>query len=361
MRAALSPGCPGATHWAALPRGEITSFDAPSMAYAFDYERYHFVVLHHSPRYAAPSIGVAPSLAWLARELAAATAQGRRVVLLLHAHKELGLPRDPTFARLIEGSNVVAIFYGHVHIRPWGLVGRFPNTSVPVFNCGASWYNVYCLAEFGEDALRVGVAAHFGDGRPRWFGGSLHSLPRGQRAKPVLEAFVPNPNVTTWVRSFGAKELRFCLLACLLAFLPCLIRCVLCERVALDLPATHASDLALPRLAPHSPVLPHHPAVAPQQRVCRVARRRRGGRHARRRRHRRGGGHGGRAASAAAAEPAAGPTAAEPAAAAAAAPRAAAADEPIQPALVAALGVVAFDWQSCALLVPTALLWDWGF
>ena len=215
MRAALSPGCPGATHWAALPRGEITSFDAPSMAYAFDYERYHFVVLHHSPRYAAPSIGVAPSLAWLARELAAATAQGRRVVLLLHAHKELGLPRDPTFARLIEGSNVVAIFYGHVHIRPWGLVGRFPNTSVPVFNCGASWYNVYCLAEFGEDALRVGVAAHFGDGRPRWFGGSLHSLPRGQRAKPVLEAFVPNPNVTTWVRSFGAKELRFCLLACL--------------------------------------------------------------------------------------------------------------------------------------------------
>lgn len=198
MRSALAPGCP-ATHFAGLPKSNITSFDAGSMAYAFDYGRYHFVALHHSPRYEARGIGVGASMPWLARELASATAQQRRIVLFVHAHKELRLQEDPTFAALIERSNVVALFYGHVHIRPWGLVGRFPGTNVPIFNCGASWYNVYCLAEFGPDAIRVGAVAHFGDGVPTWFGTSLHSLPREQRAKPVLEVFTANPNVTTWV------------------------------------------------------------------------------------------------------------------------------------------------------------------
>jgi hypothetical protein len=207
MRSALSPDC-ATGHYAGLPKSNITSFDAPSMAYAFDYGRYHFIVLHMSPRYDAPEIGIAPSMGWLARELAAATAQQRRAVLLLHAHKELRLPHDPTFARLIEGSNVAAIFYGHIHIRPWGLVGRYPNTSVPIFNCGASWYNVYCLAEFEEDGFRVAAVTHYGEGRPAWFGASLHSLAREQRAKPVLEVYVPNPNVTTWVRAAGSSRLR---------------------------------------------------------------------------------------------------------------------------------------------------------
>ncbi|KAI8474863.1 MAG: Metallo-dependent phosphatase-like protein [Monoraphidium minutum] len=197
MRAALSPDCPS-SHWAGLPKANITSLDIGSMSYSFDYGRYHFVVLQHSPRYEAKELGIVPSMAWLARELAAATAAQRRVVLLLHAHKELRLTHDPSFARLLENSNVVAMFYGHVHIRPWGLVGRYPNTSVPMYNCGASWYNVYCVAEFGDDALRVGAVAHYGDGVPTWFGTSLHTLPRGQRSKPVLEVFVPNPNVTTW-------------------------------------------------------------------------------------------------------------------------------------------------------------------
>jgi hypothetical protein len=169
------------------------------MSYSFGYGRYYFIVLQHSPRYEAREIGIAGSMGWLARELAMSTAAGRRVVLLLHAHKELQLAYDPTFSRLVENSNVVAIFYGHVHIRPWGLVGRYPNTSVPMYNCGAAWYNVYCLAEFGEDSMRVGAVAHYGDAVPTWFGTSLHSLPRGQRGKPVLEVFVPNPNVTTWV------------------------------------------------------------------------------------------------------------------------------------------------------------------
>ncbi|KIZ04354.1 hypothetical protein MNEG_3609 [Monoraphidium neglectum] len=204
MRSALSPDCPS-SHWAGLPKSNVTSLDIGSMSYSFGYGRYYFIVLQHSPRYEAREIGIAGSMGWLARELAMATAAGRRVVLLLHAHKELQLAYDPTFSRLVENSNVVAIFYGHVHIRPWGLVGRYPNTSVPMYNCGAAWYNVYCLAEFGEDSMRVGAVAHYGDAVPTWFGTSLHSLPRGQRGKPVLEVFVPNPNVTTWWKPASAN------------------------------------------------------------------------------------------------------------------------------------------------------------
>lgn len=81
--------------------------------------------------------------------------QGRKVVLLVHAHKELNLPSDPSFASMLEGSSVVAMFYGHIHIPPWGLIGTYPNTSVPIYNCGAAWYNVFCLAEFAEDGFRV--------------------------------------------------------------------------------------------------------------------------------------------------------------------------------------------------------------
>ena len=74
---------------------------------------------------------------------------------MVHAHKELNLPSDPTFPAMLMASSVVALFYGHIHVAPWGLVGRYPNTSIPIFNCGAGWYNVYCLAEFGEDGFRV--------------------------------------------------------------------------------------------------------------------------------------------------------------------------------------------------------------
>jgi hypothetical protein len=79
-------------------------------------------------------------MAWLASELSAATAQQRRIVLLLHSHRELGLAVDPAFARMLTNSNVAALFYGHVHIKPWGMTGNFPNTKVPMFNCGASWW-----------------------------------------------------------------------------------------------------------------------------------------------------------------------------------------------------------------------------
>lgn len=66
MRAALAPGCPSG-HFSGLPKANITSFDAPSMAYAFDYGRYHFIVLHQSPRYEEEAIGVAESMVRAAR------------------------------------------------------------------------------------------------------------------------------------------------------------------------------------------------------------------------------------------------------------------------------------------------------
>jgi hypothetical protein len=49
MRAALAPGC-NSSVWTGLPKEQLTSFDVGSMAYSFDHESYHFVVLQFSPR-----------------------------------------------------------------------------------------------------------------------------------------------------------------------------------------------------------------------------------------------------------------------------------------------------------------------
>jgi hypothetical protein len=49
MRSVLMPGCDQHT-WSNFPRNNITSFDAESMAYSFDYNNWHFVVLQYSPR-----------------------------------------------------------------------------------------------------------------------------------------------------------------------------------------------------------------------------------------------------------------------------------------------------------------------
>jgi hypothetical protein len=238
MRALLSPQCP-TRHWSSFPKGNVTSFDADSMAYAFDYGRYHFVALHFSPRHRSARLSVAGSLAWLSRELSHAAAQGRRVVILVHSHGELGLADDPTFSRLIGGggSPVVALFFGHIHVRPWGYAGTFPRTAVPMFNCGASWYNTYCVAEFAEEGMRVGAVSHDGDGKPRWFGHAAHLLPApgaplggdgsgggggggggaaaaaaarttgiaAPPAKPALLAYEPNPKGSPWLRNRAAS------------------------------------------------------------------------------------------------------------------------------------------------------------
>jgi len=150
-------------------------------------------------RYSEPSLALKSSMGWLAAELSSATAQQRRIVLLIHSHRDLGLSEDPTFARLVNNSNVVAIFYGHVHIRPWGLTGSFPGTNVPMFNCGASWHHVYCYAEFGQDRFRVAAVGHNateGLPLPQWYGTSVHLLLKQSKAKPVLQQFTSNPNQT---------------------------------------------------------------------------------------------------------------------------------------------------------------------
>jgi hypothetical protein len=49
MRAVLMPSCDDST-WGNFPRNNVTSFDVDSMAYSFDYNDWHFVVLQYSPR-----------------------------------------------------------------------------------------------------------------------------------------------------------------------------------------------------------------------------------------------------------------------------------------------------------------------
>ncbi|KAF6254674.1 Metallo-dependent phosphatase-like protein [Scenedesmus sp. NREL 46B-D3] len=225
MRAVLTPGCDDDT-WGSFPRDNVTSFDVDSMAYSFDYSDWHFVVLQYSPRYVEASLSVEASMAWLASELSTATAQQRRIVLLLHSHRELGLASDPGFARMLTNSNVAAIFYGHVHIKPWGMTGNFPNTNVPMFNCGASWYHVYCYAEFGPDRLRVAAVVHnvtTGSTQPQWAGHSVHALLRQQKAKPVLQQFTMNPNSTLTSAAAGVGAARVAAAAVTAAMLAVLL------------------------------------------------------------------------------------------------------------------------------------------
>ena len=137
------------------------------------------------------------SLSWLARELSHAAAQQRRAVLLVHAHKDLGLLKDASFAPMLRAGNVAALFYGHVHIKPWGYAGEFPGTTVPTFNCGASWFRVFCLAEFGDAGFRVAAVRHDAEGAPYWFGSAAFALPpRGAPGMPRQRSVTLNPNVT---------------------------------------------------------------------------------------------------------------------------------------------------------------------
>jgi hypothetical protein len=67
MRSVLMPGCDQHT-WANFPRNNVTSFDAESMAYSFDYNNWHFVVLQYSPRWVCSFLQLAPHQLAISRQ-----------------------------------------------------------------------------------------------------------------------------------------------------------------------------------------------------------------------------------------------------------------------------------------------------
>ncbi len=49
MRGVIAPTCDTGT-WTGFPKANVSSFDVGSLAYSFDYNAYHFIMLQHNPR-----------------------------------------------------------------------------------------------------------------------------------------------------------------------------------------------------------------------------------------------------------------------------------------------------------------------
>ena len=92
-------------------RNKIHNYHAPSMSYAWDRGRYHFVQLQYYPEFESKRINVQSSLEWLEMDLRAAFRSGAATIINVHSADQLTV----AFDRTIAGKGVVAIFAGHLH------------------------------------------------------------------------------------------------------------------------------------------------------------------------------------------------------------------------------------------------------
>jgi hypothetical protein len=181
-----------------------------SLSYSYDIGNYHFVQLNLNPDYEktltggfiwgsytgpfglaknyTPSFKVRNSWAWLGRDLAAATAAGKFIVLNMHASDgPLGPGQPPekisdfpinqkNLVDALSGNRVVAIFSGHIHMD-FGYMGAIPvpalpfkindKAEVPWFRSGSAECRRFLIAEFGKGYFNVGAAVADRSG-PSW-------------------------------------------------------------------------------------------------------------------------------------------------------------------------------------------------
>ncbi len=195
------------THEETCSKDEWPDGSYGSLSYSYDLGDYHFVQLHLTPGYdknlpgaqllagypgpfglgtdKTPSFHVTSSWPWLKKDLAAATAAGKFIVLNMHAADGPGkvpqvlsdFPLDKTnFAAVLKGNRVVAIFSGHIH-NDFGYMGAIPadglplringSSSVPWFRSGSAECRRFLVAEFHGNYFNVGSAIADGSG-PSW-------------------------------------------------------------------------------------------------------------------------------------------------------------------------------------------------
>lgn len=139
----------------AFPAALVQSFDNGSAAYSWNIGRWHFVQLHNRPDHEESHIGLTTSFAWLKKDVQAATAAGRNIVLNMHDYGEHMKQDDKRFLDAIASAHVVAIFAGHIHQQS-GYVGDVPDgRGIPVFRSGASEHQTFLLAEFDMGHINV--------------------------------------------------------------------------------------------------------------------------------------------------------------------------------------------------------------
>lgn len=173
MRTAISCG-----RMKNFPHQQLHSYDTSSMAYSWDVGAYHFIQLHNHPfsqknqaGHSPPSIG--SSEKWLENDLKAATAANRHIIINMHDWESVG--SNPAwyakFKAMMAGTNVRAVFVGHIHERhghighvlyevkpPPGQDTAPPEASaIPIFYSGAADYMTFLLAEFGVYHMVVAV------------------------------------------------------------------------------------------------------------------------------------------------------------------------------------------------------------
>lgn len=146
-----------------FPAAQVTGYDDGSMAYSFEIGKYHFVQLNYYPGYTNTTISVTASNAWLTKDLATATAAGKRIVINLHTNDN-GAWLDNDFQSAITNQNVVAIFGAHIHPAS-GLqqpVSNGKNSNIPFIRSGSPHFSRFTLVEFGDDYINFAVLSDTG-------------------------------------------------------------------------------------------------------------------------------------------------------------------------------------------------------
>lgn len=135
-----------------------------SLAYSWDINNVHFVQLHNHPAYqylwegtpngsaTQQTFNITSSLNWLEADLNAARKAGKGIIVNMHdgdgpfnsyyypaAHQQ--------FKNILAKYEVAAVFIGHLHDK-FGKKADAPFGNVPVFYCGAPFYDNYLVADF---------------------------------------------------------------------------------------------------------------------------------------------------------------------------------------------------------------------
>ncbi len=146
--------------WKQFPAGAIHSYDDGSMAYSWDIGSYHFIQLQNYPTYENSDLSVTSSIAWLAADVKAAHDKNKWIVVNMHDLGDKMKVHDQAFvsALALAGTNVVAIFSGHLHgLRGFADFVTIGTNQVPHFHSGSSLYMTFLAVEFGDHEMKVAI------------------------------------------------------------------------------------------------------------------------------------------------------------------------------------------------------------
>ena len=151
--------------------GVLTYFG--SLAYSKTFGDVHVVQLNNEPSYSVDftsgsvltfnrlGFRINDAFEWLEKDLAAARAQGKVIIVNLHNTRDWkgSFYERGRFRELIERYRVTAVFAGHLHESLGAHLARATFGSVPVFLSGSASQQTYLTAEFSADLQSLTVSA----------------------------------------------------------------------------------------------------------------------------------------------------------------------------------------------------------